>query len=598
VPKTYLSDLREKAVKTVVDFFDTLPHKPFRLLQKDEMPENANPPKDPNILAWEGEIDCGGVLQKVVLALKSTFPDTIPRVYLSNPPYCIPHVTASRDSHVCTVDKEEVFVNSAKPDLVVLETLHAASKVITEGLSGKNLQDFDLEFQAYWRQEANQVWLSLLSPGGSIREVVLLSFEPSIGESKALIAEYEAHGKDWVNSAGRNITQSIAHALYLPLPRPLCPPFPNTNLEINNAIREMDSDAIVALYRYLTKNQVSMNYMVFSFEINNYHAFGGWIHTRPSMSRRRPLCRGFRDDQIPGEQQLTLCFGKRRIVKARVDRVDGDRLQARIGNDRSESTKDKNVMIVGCGAIGSRIGLTLAMSGINNLILVDNDIFSTDNVARHICPIGFVGVNKAEAVKKVIHLRLPHVLIKSIPKDFYSILSEEDDFFRDLDLIVSATANGNLNVRLNESIFREDRKTPVLYTWTEAYGYASHAILVVPGRGGCFRCTMDPDFDFRHRVTMLKASEALKQEVGCQSSFFPFSALDSQMAACTASKMALSYFYGDIEKSSRWVYVGDLEEARSARVPISNEYDSSGSNQLLKFSLPSRYDCPICKAHK
>ena len=178
MPKTYLSDLREKAVKTVVDFFDTLPHKPFRLLQKDEMPENANPPKDPNILAWEGEIDCGGVLQKVVLALKSTFPDTIPRVYLSNPPYCIPHVTASRDSHVCTVDKEEVFVNSAKPDLVVLETLHAASKVITEGLSGKNLQDFDLEFQAYWRQEANQVWLSLLSPGGSIREVVLLSFEP------------------------------------------------------------------------------------------------------------------------------------------------------------------------------------------------------------------------------------------------------------------------------------------------------------------------------------------------------------------------------------------------------------------------------------
>jgi molybdopterin/thiamine biosynthesis adenylyltransferase len=190
------------------------------------------------------------------------------------------------------------------------------------------------------------------------------------------------------------------------------------------------------------------------------------------------------------------------------------------------------------------------------------------------------------------------VLVETVPRDFYDILGEKNDFLNKFDLIVSATANSNLDTRLNETAFMKTRKLPVLYAWTEAFGFAFHAILVIPGKGGCLRCTMDSNFDFRYRVTLLKASEVLKQEAGCGSSFLPYSAIDSDIAAGTAARLALSYFYGDTEFSARWVYLGNLEEARSTQTPISSQYEACGSERLVRFRLSSRYDCPICNKSK
>lgn len=73
-----------------------------------------------------------------------------------------------------------------------------------------------------------------------------------------------------------------------------------------------------------------------------------------------------------------------------------------IGIVESSIMADKCVIIAGVGSGGSFIALELAKSGIENFILVDNDIFSYHNISRHQCGVLDVGKRKVDAVKERI----------------------------------------------------------------------------------------------------------------------------------------------------------------------------------------------------
>lgn len=592
MPDIDLKEQRKLAIERVAEYFSGL-DTPFVSVHKTDLPEKGSPLKDPNIVAWNGKIDCEGQWIEVIVALRSTFPDNLPRIYLVYPQHLIPHVTESRENHVCTINRSQVFLNPSEPVLIVRDTLQAAAKVIADGLQGRNTDDFDIEFQAYWLQETLENWLSIISPGGNSRKVWVLRFKPAVGKYSSLIAEKKEIGEAWLKRMGRNVNGVIERALYLPLTRPIRPPFPKTNFELNKALKSKHEGALVDLYAYLGDSHSRHSYVIFSFEINGYHTLGGWIHTRPP-SGKKPICPGFRDHKIPGKVQLTSCFGRRKLIKAGVDRVDGDRLQARVGNRETASIGEKCVLIAGCGSIGSKLALNFALSGISRLVLVDNEEFSIENVARHICNMSMIGAKKVDSVAEVIQAHMPHVEIQKETKDFYDILANHSDILEQCDLIVSATGDRNLNLRLNGIHVAKWKDTAVLYVWAEIFGYASHSILVVPHAGGCLNCTMDSDYQFRHRVVMLPASETLEQEAGCGSSFLPYGAMDADIAAGTASRLGLSHLMGEIRRSVRWVYLGDLERACEQDIPISSQYQSSGYNRLIKHSLTSHSGCSVC----
>jgi molybdopterin/thiamine biosynthesis adenylyltransferase len=591
VPDTDLLGLRKQAVNLVADCFS---ESSFAPLPEEDIPECGTLQFDPNVAAWKGKINCEGEWQEVIIALKSTFPDTIPRVYLVNPPKLIPHITENRHNHICAINESEVFINYEKPVHIVLDTIQAASRVISSGLKDRNIEEFDTEFQAYWRQGANQKWLSLLSPGGNPRQVWVLHFKPEIGNVSCLVAESKEAGKKWIEQSGGQSEGAPRNALYLPLLQPIRPPFPETNSEVNRALRTLDRNKTLYLYQFLENNHKNDAHVICSFAVNGYHTFCGWIHTRPNSSGKGPLCQGFRDHKIPGKVQLTSCFGSRKIIRATVDRVDADRLQARVGNNRSSSLSTKRVLIAGCGSVGSKIALNLALSGITKLTLVDNELLSTENVARHICSMGKVGKKKVDCVAQTIEQHMPHIEIEKNHQDLYEIIAKEPGILAHHDLVISATGNRNLNLRLNEIHATTSSAFSVLYAWTEVFGYASHAILVIPENGGCLHCMLGRDYDFKHRVIMLSGSESLMQEAGCGSTFLPYGAIDADMAACIASRLALSYLLGEVRRSSRWVYLGDLDTAKAQNMPMSAQYQDGGSNRLIKYSLHSSLDCNVC----
>lgn len=88
-----------------------------------------------------------------------------------------------------------------------------------------------------------------------------------------------------------------------------------------------------------------------------------------------------------------------------------------------ESIKSANVLLVGCGGIGSSVALLLAGCGIRKLTLVDPDIIEKSNLNRQLFwRKKDIGQSKVHILKREINDRFEHLKIRTINKE----LSFED----------------------------------------------------------------------------------------------------------------------------------------------------------------------------
>jgi tRNA A37 threonylcarbamoyladenosine dehydratase len=95
---------------------------------------------------------------------------------------------------------------------------------------------------------------------------------------------------------------------------------------------------------------------------------------------------------------------------------------------------DIKVGIIGCGGVGYWVAKFLAMSGVNEFFLCDDDILEIHNLNRLDLPPGACGTNKADAAKITILAIRPDAIVRTIPFKF------NPDFFKDkMDLVVDCT---------------------------------------------------------------------------------------------------------------------------------------------------------------
>jgi molybdopterin/thiamine biosynthesis adenylyltransferase len=76
-------------------------------------------------------------------------------------------------------------------------------------------------------------------------------------------------------------------------------------------------------------------------------------------------------------------------------------IASRLPSNHVELT-EKQVAIVGCGSIGSKVAVSLARSGVRKFLLIDADLFYPGNVVRNELDLRAVGANKASAVGRAI----------------------------------------------------------------------------------------------------------------------------------------------------------------------------------------------------
>jgi len=133
-------------------------------------------------------------------------------------------------------------------------------------------------------------------------------------------------------------------------------------------------------------------------------------------------------------------------------------LSAKVLNDESEnvartfgleSVVGKTVGIVGLGSIGSKIAISLAKSGVEGFVLVDDDLVLPGNLVRHTADWTNVGQHKVNAVSDSIKKLRPRVKIKCFRTNLTAQESNAhlNTVLRELggcDIIIDATAQSTV----------------------------------------------------------------------------------------------------------------------------------------------------------
>ena len=147
--------------------------------------------------------------------------------------------------------------------------------------------------------------------------------------------------------------------------------------------------------------------------------------------------------------------------------------------------KDVTVLVAGCGSGGGSVALQLAMSGIRNFTLIDNDSVGPENVVRHICGRRYIGAKKVDAVADVLLDRNPKANIVKIEADItaYPNLGAEVE---QADVVVLATDNEPTRYVVNDLCVRYGIPFVVGRVFTRGIG--GEVFAYRPPDGGCLAC--------------------------------------------------------------------------------------------------------------
>lgn len=159
-----------------------------------------------------------------------------------------------------------------------------------------------------------------------------------------------------------------------------------------------------------------------------------------------------------------------------------ERVERLIGSDNLNLLAQKKVGVIGLGSGGGFVALSLAMSGVQNLVLVDNDEIEAGNITRHVADLRYVGENKATAVADLIQNRNPQANIdvrEGRVEDHWDILD-------DIDILVVAVDNEQVKYSINEKCL--EKRISASYAGVYERGEGGDHIIIKPFDGPCYAC--------------------------------------------------------------------------------------------------------------
>ena len=548
-----------------------------------ELEKSEFPSKKWNLdYGFSGNVEINGIKTTlIIIAFNKHYPYNKPIFFLKdyNALGFIPHV--ENDGYICYTE-DNIILNSKVPKEILEQTTQLVLDTLEKGFNKDNSNDFVEEFEDYWNRNQLILDTKLISPFRPTDEVQLIR-KAKIG-GKIVIG---VDDKAIVETATRFHTSRrpnkalFRNCIYIPLEKPLLPPnyneFWNSN-ELKSKIFEKVSiknleklNELLDKYHKIKKDEL----IIISQPKSNGLTLYGVIY------------KGLNVDKHP----LVMNDSSFNIKPVDLIRLEKEIIQPRGGGEISLNSK--NVLLVGCGSVGSILATELIKFGIDKITVVDNDFISIDNIYRHQLGLNYLAKNKAEAMSEFVEQNYPYTTIKPLNSPIENFLSNNAIDLQDYDLIISATGSPNTNFYLNNFLKNNNIKTPIIYCWNEPYGIGGHCLLV-QNESSCYNCLYDK-YLANTGSFCLPGQHFLKKIAGCSSSFVPFSSLDSHKTAILTLDTIKGFFKGNISNNPYLSWKGDSKEFINAGFKISNRFDLT-DRELYE----SRYEyfdstCPICR---
>lgn len=259
---------------------------------------------------------------------------------------------------------------------------------------------------------------------------------------------------------------------------------------------------------------------------------------------------------------------------------------------------NKRVAVVGCGSVGSQVANMLAKAGVGELVLIDPDILSADNIYRH--HLGGRELNfeankktgrvntwsKVSSLAAQLQKDLPYIKVIAKPINLAEVISDKD--LVNCDVIVVAVGAPSVNLQINQEL-KGIKFNNVIFCWNEAAGLGGHSI-ALDLQKSCYQClyTEGKQLKAQSELSLVCVGQPISKNLtGCAGVFTPFSFLDSNRTAELAATQTIDMLLNNTTQLAiSW------KGNHSVKLEKTNRY----TTMPLKEQLPLKRhpDCRVC----
>lgn len=513
---------------------------------------------------------------KLSIDLCNGFPFDFPVIRVVESTSFTPHV--SMDGSICLANKEEVIIKATMPDELLVDSYDRAVAILALNPEAQEKEIFK-EFGTYWENRSvprMRLYLNLpLAKKHEYQEFTAIGHEldrlvvsTSIDESKMLLVNHMNCSKEETEKYRLLCTR-------IRLRETAVPPQLNENDKftwksirtyIQNNLTGSQKKQFERLLATKTKSIHRLILLVIPSDNGDQYACL-WLHSKES--------------KLMSIKNTAWC----KVDAVAVSRIDQSYMLARGGANTDLS--NKAVLLIGAGSVGGFLAENLCQCGIGTLDILDKDKLTVDNVHRHV--LGFDdamrGSYKADLLKAHLETRFPYVEIDSLNFENRSVdaLLEKPERLLNYDLVICATGNPNVDLALNDTMYKLDGKPPLVVCFNEPYGIGGHAIAVLAD-GACLRCMYSDAISGElvpFQGSFVEPDQSFSKTLsGCAGSFVEYSVLDSQQTAIVATRLSIDVLNGTCQRSRLVSWLGSDDKMRQEGFVTSELYQEQRKGNL------------------
>lgn len=293
---------------------------------------------------------------------------------------------------------------------------------------------------------------------------------------------------------------------------------------------------------------------------------------------------------VNGERRVWLIThrsSKGELQLIRTFPIRNDEFQARIPG--LEGLAHKNVAVVGCGSMGSKIAVALAATGVANFGLIDYDIVEPSNSVRHEVGTDQFGSLKVAAladriinVNPFAHERWKGMLLPIGRMNTLEAKLMLHELLSSADLIVDTTGVHGVSHYINDIC--DHLGIPSLYASVTDGAWGGEIVRVIPGETACWNCWVNQYHDDAPPAE--PKAEGIFFAPGCDQPTFTGTTYDIGMVANMATSVAVETLLRD--EPDRKHIQGDYIQCQTHEANGMPHYTSAIRE------IRRRDDCPIC----
>lgn len=159
-----------------------------------------------------------------------------------------------------------------------------------------------------------------------------------------------------------------------------------------------------------------------------------------------------------------------------------DRVERLLGAETLTYLKTRKVAVIGLGSGGGFVAMGLAMSGVSDFVLIDDDVIEAHNVVRHVASHHDIGKPKVEVVAELIHKQNLEARVQPIKGRIENHLTVLDG----VHLVICAVDGEGTKFLINDICLKKN--LPVIYAGVYERGEGGDVTVIKPYDGPCYAC--------------------------------------------------------------------------------------------------------------